>query len=932
MKQEHWLRVEELFHAVLERAPEARGTFLDRACGEDVELRRQVEMLVSTDENAGSLLERPVLADATAKPEVRGWLLGRQFGPYRILSTLGSGGMGEVYRAHDSKLGRDVAIKTLPREFARDPERLARFRREARTLASLNHPNIAAIYGLEESGEVDCLVLELVEGDTLCGTLPIPRALDYAQQVAEGLETAHDKGIIHRDLKPTNVKVTPQGRVKVLDFGLAKAIWGTEGNSEPLKTATVTGVGTMAGHIVGTPGYMSPEQARGGEVDQRTDIWAFGCLLFELLAGKRAFAGDTVPQTIAAVLEGEPDWAALPAKTPAKIRELLRRCLQKDASRRLPNISDARRAIADVQRGSKRWQLAAAAGAAAILAGAAAFWWRVPARPSDRSEWVQLTQFPDPLHQPALSPDGRKLAFVRGLSDFAASGQIYVKTLPDGAPVQLTHDNLQKISPAFSPDGDLIAYTVLDPQYHYDTWVVPVRGGEPRRWLSNAADLVWTGRRQILFAESRGNPMMGIVAAQEGRIGGRDIYMPANIGGMARRPQTSPDGKWVVLTEMASYGNWDPCRVVPKDGSSSGIRVGPPGADCSFAAWSPDGKWVYLTSKAGGVYHIWRQRFPDGQSQQFTFGPTEEECIAMAPDGRSFITAVALDSSALWVHDARGERQISNLEGNAGYPKFTRDGKKLCYRIVKAVPVFGRLRDPGEVWVADLDSGNSERVAPGFQVLDYDISPDGRQLVMEAPDSNGRPRLWLAPLDRQSPPRQIPNAEGRNAFFVAGGEILFRRAEGSTVFIYGVQPDGSGLRKVLVQPVLSAGRVSPDGRWIAVWSPLPDNGPLAKQVFPLDGGPPIVIGSYTYLQWSSSGDSVWFSAGPIPDGRSYIVPVPKGHLLPAIPAGGFGSEEDVARLPGARRIDATGTPGPTADVYAFERRTLQRNLYRIPIP
>ena len=322
MENERWLRVEELFHAVLERAPEARQAFLDGACGEDTGLRRQVEILVSTDENGGSLLEEPVLADATATPEVRGWLLGRQFGPYRIVSTLGAGGMGEVCRAHDSKLGRDVAIKTLPHEFARDPERLAGFRREARTLASLNHPNIAAIYGLEESGEVDCLVLELVEGDTLCGPLPIARALDYAHQVAEGLEAAHDKGIIHRDLKPTNVKVTPQGKVKVLDFGLAKAIWGAERNSDQLETATVTGVETMAGHIVGTPGYMSPEQARGGEVDQRADIWAFGCLLFELLAGKRAFAGGAATATIAAVLEREPDWQALPAKTPAKVREI----------------------------------------------------------------------------------------------------------------------------------------------------------------------------------------------------------------------------------------------------------------------------------------------------------------------------------------------------------------------------------------------------------------------------------------------------------------------------------------------------------------------------------------------------------------------------------------------------------------------------------
>src|ERR1700680_4624065 len=358
MDQERWRRVEELFHAALELELDARQAFLDVACGGDTGLRRQVELLLANQEEARSFLETPAMRDMTVTQTATGILLGRQFGPYRIVSPLGAGGMGEVYRAHDSKLGRDVALKTLPQEFARDPERLARFRREARTLASLNHPNIAAIYGLEQSGDVDCLVLELVEGETLRGPLPIERALDYARQVAEALEAAHDKGIIHRALTPANVKVTPQGRVKVLDFGLAKAIWGPDQNQDLSQARTGTGVETLAGHIVGTPGYMSPEQARGTDVDKRTDTWAFGCLLYELLTGKRAFQGETQSETIAAVLEREPHWQALPAKTPAKIRELLRQCLQKDANRRLDNIADARRTIEEAQRGWNRRQVA----------------------------------------------------------------------------------------------------------------------------------------------------------------------------------------------------------------------------------------------------------------------------------------------------------------------------------------------------------------------------------------------------------------------------------------------------------------------------------------------------------------------------------------------------------------------------------------------
>ncbi len=352
MDQQRRRRVLGLFHSALEQEPEERRAFLGVACGADADMRHQVELLLAKAEDAGSFLETPAMVYTTAIPP------GRQFGPYRIVSPLGAGGMGEVYRAHDSKLDRDVAIKTLPSEFARDPERLARFRREARTLASLNHPNIAAIYGLEQAGDLDCLVLELVEGESLRGPLPVERALDYARQVAEALEAAHAKGIIHRDLKPANVKVTPQGRVKVLDFGLAKAIWGPERNQDLSQSATLTSIDTLAGHIAGTPSYMSPEQVRGKDVDDRADIWAFGCLVYELLTGTRAFEGETIPDTIAAVLEHEPDWQPLPAATPAKIRELLRHCLQKDANRRLNSITDARTAIEKVQSGS-RWRSAA---------------------------------------------------------------------------------------------------------------------------------------------------------------------------------------------------------------------------------------------------------------------------------------------------------------------------------------------------------------------------------------------------------------------------------------------------------------------------------------------------------------------------------------------------------------------------------------------
>ncbi len=942
MTQERWRRVEELFHAALEHPLEQRQAWLDATCGGDAELSRQVESLLSNEGRAGSFLERPAIEDITVTPTSGGSLLGRKFGPYLIVSLLGAGGMGEVYRAHDSKLGRDVAIKTLPYEFAGDPERLARFRREARALASLNHPNIAAIYGLEESGDVDYLVLELVEGETLRGPLPVGEALDRARQVAEALEAAHANGIIHRDLKPANVKVTPQDRVKVLDFGLAKAIWGPEKNQDLSQAATKSGSESLPGHIVGTPGYMSPEQARGTDVDERTDIWAFGCLLYELLTGQRAFQGESSQDTIAAVLEREPDWDALPSKTPAKVRELLRQCLQKDAGQRPQGIAEVRAAIEQQQRGWNRWR-AAAIGAAAlvVLAIGSALWMRGAARPLDRSQWVQLTKFPDSVTQPALSPDGRMLAFIRGNSTFQGRGQIFVKILPDGEAVQLTHDSSNKMSPAFSPDGSRIAYTAVDPAFHWDTWVVPVLGGDPQLLLKNASGLVWTGPRQVMFSEMKKGVHMGIVAAEESRAEAHDVYSPADDGGMAHRSYPSPDGKWVLLVEMDGDHLWEPCRLVPADGSSPGRQVGPPGGGCTSGAWSPDGKWMYLTSNAVGTNHIWRQRLPNGQPEQITSGPTEEEGIAMEEDGRSFVTSVSLQNTSLWLHDAAGEREIS-LEGNAAQPKFTPDGGKLLYRIVREPPgQFSVYRDLGEVWVADLESGRSEPLVRGFQALDYDISADGRQVVMETADGEGKPRLWLAPLDRSSPPHRIPNVLGGSPRFGPGGEIFFRRRaegssqeggmEGSPGFVYRVQADGTGMRKALEQEILVLWTVSPDGRWISAWAPLPGNGPSSGQAFPLDGKPPVSVG-WVGFGWSSPGLPKNVGFVPFFGNATYIVPLAPDQILPRIPAGGFRSEDEIARLPGARRIPAWPVAfGPSPDVYAFYRGTIQRNLYRIPI-
>src|SRR5262245_38917416 len=353
MTSERWRQVEQIYEAALERAPSERHRFLESACAGDQTLRREVERLIAANDRAGDFLNAPAwegAASALAATKTSASratpLVGAHIGPYDVLAPLGVGGMGEVYRARDTTLNRDVALKVLPDAFALDADRVARFRREANVLASLNHPNIAAIYGFEEASDVKALVLELVEGPTLAdriagSRLPPEDALSIARQIADALEAAHERGIVHRDLKPANIKVRPDGVVKVLDFGLAKVV------------DVQDAVATNEGLIIGTAAYMAPEQARGKPADRRADMWAFGCVLYEMITGARAFAGENLSDTLAAVITHEPDWRALADDTPAPIRRLLRRCLAKDAKNRLADASMARIEIDEALTGSQ---------------------------------------------------------------------------------------------------------------------------------------------------------------------------------------------------------------------------------------------------------------------------------------------------------------------------------------------------------------------------------------------------------------------------------------------------------------------------------------------------------------------------------------------------------------------------------------------------
>ena len=403
---------------------------------------------------------------------------------------------------------------------------------------------------------LDFIVMEYVTGKPLSELigrkgLKLGDTLEYGAQIADALATVHAVGGIYRDLKPGNIMVTESGLVKVFDFGLAKlAAIG------PL-AATQATAQTEEGTIVGTVAYESPEQAEGKTVDARSDIFSFGSVLYEMITGRIAFAGETKQSTLAAILDKDPPPPSTIVKqTPPELEKLVLRCLRKDPERRMQHMGDIKLALTDLKEESESGKLALAPGelahpesrrrqvhwwmrtalTALALASVAALvvWVRRPIKPADRSEWTQITNVPDAVSQPALSTDGRMIAFIRGPSTFAGPGQVYVKMLPDGEAVQLTNDSLQKMSPVFSPDGSRIAYTTLDAKNRWDTWIVPVLGGQPRLWLANASGLEWLNRQTILFSEIKNNDMhMALVSADESRAVEHDVYVPPSDRGMA---------------------------------------------------------------------------------------------------------------------------------------------------------------------------------------------------------------------------------------------------------------------------------------------------------------------------------------------------------------------------------------------------------------
>jgi eukaryotic-like serine/threonine-protein kinase len=883
-------------------------------------------------------------------------MIGETISHYRVIEKLGGGGMGVVYRAEDLNLQRFVALKFLPDDVASDSAALARFQREARAASALNHPNICTIYEIAEASGRPFLVMEYLDGMTLAHRiagkpLELETLLLIAIEMADALDAAHAAGIIHRDIKPANIFVTRRGHAKILDFGLAKvnvrgrALQGVEATLSA--TADSDEQLTSPGAVAGTVAYMSPEQVRARELDARSDIFSFGAVLYEMATGKLPFRGESSAMTWEAIVNRAPVPAIrINPDLPAGLERIIDKALEKDRNLRYQHVADMRADLERLKRDSSSASLHPPSGVQGLLGapksgrgmrialyliaallllscGVGAWWFSRTSQntpPATTAEWKQLTFFTDSAVYPALSPDGRMLAFIRGSDSFIGQGQVYVKLLPSGEPMQLTHDELQKLSPTFSPDGSHIDYSVLEP---WNTWQVPVLGGEPQLFLPNSSSLTWIdGGQRMMFSEIDEGLHMGVVTTDQSRGNLHNVYWPAGKRSMAHHSYLSPDGNWVLIVQMDNSGNLLPCRVVPFDGSGTVHLVGPPDRTCIGGAWSPDGKWVYLSAETSG-FHIWRQQFPDGQPEQITFGPTTQEGVAMAPDGKSLITSVGTTDSTAWIHNKDGDHAVSS-EGDSRAPQYSSDGRTLYFQMSS-----GGSQN-FDLWERDLSTGGQEDVLPGTAMdEDFSISPDRKYVAFSVQDKSGQSSLWIAPTDRRSSPlRLTKNGDEDFPFFLSDGDLVFRSVEPSGNFIYRMKPDGSDRSKVSAQPVLDLLSVSPDGRWVLVAAASSvEDIPVETEALSVSGGPPLTLcAGYCVGSWNVNGKFFYFFFNQFSN-NTYVLPVsPTG--LPRVPPQGISKLEDIKPVNIVSGYVASGL-GPYT--YAYIRQNTRRNLYRVPL-
>ena len=771
---------------------------------------------------------------------------GARLGVYEVTALIGEGGMGQVYRAHDTKLNRDVAIKVLPDLFAADFERLARFRREAQVLAALNHPHIAQIYGLDEANGTQFLVMELVDGESLdrriaLGPIPVDESVDIARQIAAALEAAHEKGIIHRDLKPANIALTNDGQVKVLDFGLAKASDAAGSGIDVANSPTLTSPATMTviGSILGTAAYMSPEQAKGKVVDRRTDIFAFGCVLYEMLTGRRAFEGDTVTETLGSVLKSDPEWTVLPADTPASIRRLLRRCLQKDLSRRLQNSGDARLEIDDARvdadtvparvapmrspvRDRRTWIAAALGG---VIVGVFAFatpHFRTPSQaPEMRLDIVMPPTF-DPLSF-ALSPDGRRLAFV-AFSEGAP--KLWVRSL-DGESAQPLAGTDGASYPFWSPNGTSLAFFAAGKLKRID-----VSGGVPQlladansgrggAWGPDGVILFSPGGAGGLFRVSEsGGGVVPVTKLDQSRHtshrypqflpGGRFVFYAvgnAQFGGLHAGSLDSSEIKRVAAADTSAvYGpaGW---LFFVRHGTLTAQRLdlsrmeltGQPLAiadslvvENSVGSFSVAPTGLVAYKRGGGIRRqlVWFDR--SGKPVGSLGGPDENSLgdPELTPDGRrALVNRTVQGNQDVWIADSTRMTRLTFDPSFDHMAVWSPDASRVAFDSTR--------RGPHDLyWKAASGADSDELVADvPLNKIVFDWSPDGRFLLYSSADPQTTFDLWLLPLDGDRKPRPFVNGpfdELQGQFSPNGRWVAYQSNESGRFDIYARPFSGPG--------------------------------------------------------------------------------------------------------------------------------------------
>jgi len=842
MSSDRWEKIEEIYHAALKLEGSQRASFLDQVCQDDGGLRREVESLLASDAQAGDFIESPAIelvARGMTDLSIPS-LAGRQFGTYQILSVLGAGGMGEVYKARDTRLNRNVAIKVLSRQLTERADLRQRFEREAHLLASLNHPNIASIYGLEESSGFQALVMELVEGPTLAervadDPIPVDEALRIARQMAEALEYAHEKGIIHRDLKPANVKVTVEGVVKLLDFGLAKALEGGTTSGDLENSPRLTVAATEKGVILGTAAYMAPEQARGSVVDKRADIWSFGVVFYEMLTGKRLFQAETVSDTMASVLKLEPDWNALPSEVPAAIRKLLRRCLAKERRERLQAVGDARIEITECL-------LAPAGAAEAEPMGLKPI---AVARRRETLAWLLVAVLLVALGVGAIS------YMLRGQ---APAHAVVAQVLPpQGTQFNFEYSDLSS-GPALSPDGRTLAFSAVDVNGKAMLWIRPLNSNSARLlagteganvpfWSANSQSIGFYSDEKLKTIEASGGPAL-IVSDAEGPFGaswnhegtlllsyyGKGLYQVAGSGGTSvpvlqldtskhryyACPHFLPDGKHFLYGAVAISNDRAATETYFASLDSKENTILVRGGDhatyaSGFLLYIRDSRLMAqgLDPERGrllGDPHVLAERV----SQAFDVSENGVLIYQVSESRGNRLT---------WFDRTGKELGVVGEAGPYGQVRFSPDGSKLAFD--KGV---GNI----DLWVDELARGVRMRLTndPGTDKGIPVWSPDGSRILFGALSPKAQLGIYVKPSNGAGGQELLLSSETSDAYIWPtswssdGKFILYSRGD-LPVMKHAeiwVMPVDSDRKPRLFVPAAYDGQFSPNGRWVAYTS------------------------------------------------------------------------------------------------------------------